>query len=148
MNMISQLRQRIARAGTATITTEEFNQLQAEWITRTKMEKDELTASPVERLVIKPEGKKEEEIGPNKDGCHYGAQGGWCDAPDSYKCYSKLKQDNGNVGCLEALERLNSRACGLKATVRFYRTTVRKHRKVQTKPVTASPFAVTCYVKL
>ena len=54
MNMISQLRQRIARTGTATITTEEFNQLQGEWITRTKMEKEELTAIPVERLVIKP----------------------------------------------------------------------------------------------
>lgn len=52
MNMISQLRQRIARTGTATITTEEFNQLQAEWITRTKMEKDELTASPVEHGVM------------------------------------------------------------------------------------------------
>ena len=51
MNMISQLRQRIARTGTATITTEEFNQLQGEWITRTKMEKDELKASPVEQLV-------------------------------------------------------------------------------------------------
>ena len=51
MNMISQFRQRVNKDGKAEITLEEFNQLQAEWIIRTKMEKDELTASPVEQLV-------------------------------------------------------------------------------------------------
>lgn len=34
MNMISQLRQRVANAGRAEISVEEFNQLQAEWIRR------------------------------------------------------------------------------------------------------------------
>ena len=61
MNMISQLRQRVVKDGKTEITVEEFNQLQAEWITRTKMEKDELTASPVERLVIKQTFKEEKE---------------------------------------------------------------------------------------
>lgn len=32
--MISQLRERVRINGTATITIDEFNQLQAEWITR------------------------------------------------------------------------------------------------------------------
>ena len=35
MNMISQLRQRVQQSGKAEITPEEFDQLQAEWITRT-----------------------------------------------------------------------------------------------------------------
>lgn len=34
MNMISALRQRVREGGAATITIDEFNQLQAEWITR------------------------------------------------------------------------------------------------------------------
>lgn len=34
LNMISQLRRRVAENGQATITVDEFNQLQAEWITR------------------------------------------------------------------------------------------------------------------
>jgi len=38
MNMISELRQRVIKEGSATITLDEFNQLQAEWITRTKAE--------------------------------------------------------------------------------------------------------------
>lgn len=54
MNMISKLRQRVRKDRTAEISIDEFNQLQAEWITRTKMEKDELTASPVEQLVSQP----------------------------------------------------------------------------------------------
>lgn len=43
MNMISQLRKRVAENGEATISLAEFNQLQAEWITRaniTVSEKD------------------------------------------------------------------------------------------------------------
>ena len=38
MNMISQLRQRVVQNGSAMITLEEFNQLQAEWITRARMD--------------------------------------------------------------------------------------------------------------
>lgn len=38
MNMISTLRQRVREGGATTITVDEFNQLQAEWITRTKVE--------------------------------------------------------------------------------------------------------------
>ena len=34
MNMISTLRQRVIQSGKAEITAEEFDQLQAEWITR------------------------------------------------------------------------------------------------------------------
>ena len=34
MNMISQLRQRVSKNGTTTISVEEFNQLQSEWIKR------------------------------------------------------------------------------------------------------------------
>jgi len=34
MNMISTIRQRVHASGVATITSEEFNQLQAEWIKR------------------------------------------------------------------------------------------------------------------
>ncbi len=53
MNMISQLRQRVQKEGKTEITLEEFNQLQGEWITRTKMEEDKQKACPVEQLVIK-----------------------------------------------------------------------------------------------
>lgn len=38
MNIISELRQRIRRDGTATITSEEYDQLQREWITRSGAE--------------------------------------------------------------------------------------------------------------
>ena len=38
MNMISTLRQRVRQYGTATITASEYDQLQAEWITRTQLE--------------------------------------------------------------------------------------------------------------
>ena len=38
MNMISELRMRIVKNGRATITAEEFDQLQTEWIMRTKAE--------------------------------------------------------------------------------------------------------------
>jgi hypothetical protein len=41
MNMISQLRQRVSQNGEATISLEEFNQLQAEWITRAQIEVSE-----------------------------------------------------------------------------------------------------------
>lgn len=34
MNMISQIRQRINASGEASVSIDEFNQLQAEWITR------------------------------------------------------------------------------------------------------------------
>lgn len=37
MNMISQLRQKVQKNGSATISLEEFNQLQAEWITRAEI---------------------------------------------------------------------------------------------------------------
>jgi len=38
MNMISTLRQRVRAGGSATITIDEFNQLQSEWITRANIE--------------------------------------------------------------------------------------------------------------
>ena len=38
MNMISTLRQRVREGGCATLTLDEFNQLQAEWITRTRID--------------------------------------------------------------------------------------------------------------
>jgi hypothetical protein len=41
MNMISQLRQRVSQNGEATLTLEEFNQLQAEWIIRAQIEVSE-----------------------------------------------------------------------------------------------------------
>ena len=37
MNMISTLRQRIKQEGITTLSTEDYNQLQAEWITRAKI---------------------------------------------------------------------------------------------------------------
>lgn len=50
MNMISTLRQQVREHGDATITLDEFNQLQAEWITRTQME--ELSAQPLTQRFI------------------------------------------------------------------------------------------------
>lgn len=41
MNMISQLRKTISENGQATITVDEFNQLQAEWITRAQIQVSE-----------------------------------------------------------------------------------------------------------
>ena len=38
MNMISQLRQRVSENGEATISLDEYNQLQAEWTTRAGIE--------------------------------------------------------------------------------------------------------------
>jgi len=38
MNMISQIRKRIVDGNQTIITLDEFNQLQAEWITRTKID--------------------------------------------------------------------------------------------------------------
>jgi len=38
MNMISSLRRRVSRDGSATLKTEEYNQLQAEWIKRVPKE--------------------------------------------------------------------------------------------------------------
>lgn len=38
MNMISQLRRRVSEDGAASLNIDEFNQLQAEWITRAKIE--------------------------------------------------------------------------------------------------------------
>lgn len=38
VNMISELRQRVRRDGEATITVEEFDRLQSEWLTRAPMD--------------------------------------------------------------------------------------------------------------
>jgi hypothetical protein len=38
MNMISEIRRRVSADGAATITVDEYNQLQREWITRTGAE--------------------------------------------------------------------------------------------------------------
>lgn len=44
MNMISQLRRKVQVNGTANISAEEFDQLQAEWITRAGITVDEAKA--------------------------------------------------------------------------------------------------------
>jgi len=54
MNMISQLRRKVGLIGWATITTDEFNQLQAEWIMRVPASEE------IDRLRAKVEALKAE----------------------------------------------------------------------------------------
>ena len=56
MNMISQIRQEINRCGQYRIDTDDYNQLQGEWITRAKME-GWLEVSKIEELIANCNGK-------------------------------------------------------------------------------------------
>jgi hypothetical protein len=50
MNMISEIRQRVSEYGFTNITVDEFNHLQAEWITRANIE----VIPPVSKSLLQP----------------------------------------------------------------------------------------------
>lgn len=92
MNMISELRRRVSTTGTATLTVDEYNQLQREWITRTGAEdmvaaERERCTGPLLQLLVDCDavqaGGNPNEQGlcdaVDNDGCHYqsAALAGW-----------------------------------------------------------------------
>jgi len=83
MNMISELRQRVRNNGKAEITPEEFDRLQAEWITRTGAE--DLVLAEREACA-----KVCERIGGKMTDDCYGAQTGFWPDQVAHRCVTEI----------------------------------------------------------